>query len=101
VTFAYDAFGRLTGLSGDAGGSYKLRCDGPCAPPATTGDTYGTCRCAGRELWRSWMDRTIQLRGTCTGAGLLWKVTADGTAYFYHFDGDGNVVAMSNPSRAS
>ena len=32
------------------------------------------------------------------GLGLLWKVTADGTPYFYHFDGDGNTVAMSNPS---
>ena len=32
------------------------------------------------------------------GLGLLWKVTADGTPYFYHFDGDGNVVALSNPA---
>jgi len=32
------------------------------------------------------------------GLGLLWKVTADGTPYFYHFDGDGNVVAISNPT---
>jgi YD repeat-containing protein len=30
------------------------------------------------------------------GLGLLWKVTADGRPYFYHFDGDGNVVAVSN-----
>jgi YD repeat-containing protein len=29
------------------------------------------------------------------GIGLLWKVMADGTTYFYHFDGDGNVVAVS------
>ena len=32
------------------------------------------------------------------GLGLLWKITADGTPYFYHFDGDGNVVAVSNPT---
>ena len=32
------------------------------------------------------------------GLGLLWKVTADGTPYFYHFDGDGNTVALSNPT---
>ena len=25
-------------------------------------------------------------------------MSADGTAYFYHFDGDGNVVAVSNTS---
>ena len=33
------------------------------------------------------------------GLGLLWKVAADGTTYFYHFDGDGNVVALSNPAK--
>src|SRR5207302_915030 len=32
------------------------------------------------------------------GLGLLWKVAADGTTYFYHFDGDGNTVALSNPT---
>ena len=34
------------------------------------------------------------------GLGLLWKIAADGTPYFYHFDGDGNVVAVSNPPPA-
>jgi len=29
----------------------------------------------------------------------LWQVSANGTAYYYHFDGDGNVVALSNPSQ--
>jgi hypothetical protein len=33
------------------------------------------------------------------GLGLLWKVSADGTPYFYHFDGDGNTVAVSNPTK--
>ena len=33
------------------------------------------------------------------GLGLLWKVAADDTAYFYHFDGDGNVVAVSNGAK--
>jgi YD repeat-containing protein len=32
------------------------------------------------------------------GLGLLWKVAANGRAYFYHYDGDGNVVALSNPA---
>ena len=48
--------------------------------------------------------RTTGLRGVGStpiawyvyGLGLLWKVTADGTPYFYHFDGDGNTVALSN-----
>jgi hypothetical protein len=33
------------------------------------------------------------------GLGLAWKLTPDGTAYFYHFDGDGNVVALSNAAK--
>ena len=33
------------------------------------------------------------------GLGPAWKVTADGTAYFFHFDGDGNVVALSNAAK--
>ena len=32
------------------------------------------------------------------GSGLLWKVHAPGQIYFYHFDGDGNVVALSSPT---
>jgi YD repeat-containing protein len=32
------------------------------------------------------------------GHGLLWKVAADGNPYFYHFDGEGNVVAVSTPA---
>ena len=32
------------------------------------------------------------------GLGLLWKVAADSSTYFYHFDGDGNVVALSTPT---
>jgi hypothetical protein len=32
------------------------------------------------------------------GLGLLWKVAADSSTYFYHFDGDGNVVALSSPT---
>jgi YD repeat-containing protein len=33
------------------------------------------------------------------GLGPLWKVLPDGTTYFYHFDGDGSVVALSNPAQ--
>jgi hypothetical protein len=33
------------------------------------------------------------------GLGLLWKVTSASQIYFYHFDGDGNVVALSGPDR--
>jgi hypothetical protein len=33
------------------------------------------------------------------GLGLAWRVLPDGTAYFFHFDGDGNVVAVSNAAQ--
>jgi YD repeat-containing protein len=96
VTFAYDAFGRLQGLSGDAGGSYGYDSTGL---RATRNDR--------RYVWDLSGTRpriVAELDGGNNpiawyvyGLGLLWKVTADGTAYFYHFDGDGNVVALSNP----
>jgi YD repeat-containing protein len=96
VTFGYDAFGRLQGLSGDAGGSYAYDSMGL---RATRNDR--------RYVWDLSGTRpriVAELDGGNNpiayyvyGLGLLWKVTADGTAYFYHFDGDGNVVALSNP----
>jgi YD repeat-containing protein len=96
VTFNYDAFGRLQGISGDASGSYGYDSAGLRAS-----------RNDRRYVWDLSGTRpriVAELDGGNTpiawyvyGLGLLWKVTADGTAYFYHFDGDGNVVAMSNP----
>ena len=32
------------------------------------------------------------------GIGLLWKIVPGGQLYFYHYDGDGNVVAVSSPT---
>ena len=94
VTFGYDAFGRLQGLSGDAGGSYGYDSAGLRAT-----------RNGRRYLWDLSGTRpriVAELDGGNSpvawyiyGLGLLWKVTPDGTAYFYHFDGDGNVVAVS------
>jgi YD repeat-containing protein len=95
VTFSYDALGRLQGVAGDAVGSSSY---GPTGLRATRNDR--------RHVWDVSGARprmVAELDGGNTpiawyvyGLGLLWKVTADGTAYFYHFDGDGNVVAMSN-----
>ena len=97
VTLAYDAFGRLQSLAGDATGSYGYDATG-----------LGTIRNDRRLVYDLSGDRPrVALETDSSGApiawyvyglGLLWKVTADGTPYFYHFDGDGNTVALSNPT---
>ena len=97
IKLTYDAFGRLQSLSGDAGASYSY-------------DSTGLR--VGRNDHRLVYDLSgerprvvVETDGSNTplawyvyGLGLLWKVTADGTPYFYHFDGDGNTVALSNPT---
>jgi YD repeat-containing protein len=96
VKFSYDAFGRLQGLSGDAGGSYTYDSTGL---RATHDDRRYVWDVSGaRPRIVAELDGGNQpIAWYVYGLGLLWKVTADGTAYFYHFDGDGNVVAVSNP----
>jgi YD repeat-containing protein len=95
ATFSYDAFGRLTAAGGvqSAYDSLGLRVErnasgttrrfvydlsGP--RPRVTMETDGSNNPLTYYVW---------------GLGLLWKVTAAGQIYFYHFDGDGNVVALS------
>jgi len=97
VNFTYDAFGRLTGLSGDASAAYAYD---PTGLRASFNDR--------RQVWDLSGSRprlAAEVDGANNpiawyvyGLGLLWKVAADGTVYYYHFDGDGNVVAVSNPS---
>ena len=97
VTFTYDSFGRLQGLSGDASGAYGYDSAGLRATSNSRRYVWDVSGARPRMV--------AELDGSNTpiawyvyGLGLLWKVTADGTAYFYHFDGDGNVVALSNHS---
>ncbi len=96
ITLAYDALGRLMSLAGDLSTTY----------------TYDSGLRVGRAV--SGIERRFDVIGNRVvmemdgggapvawyiyGLGLLWKVTADDTPYFYHFDGDGNVVAVSNPA---
>jgi YD repeat-containing protein len=96
VSFNYDAFGRLQGLSGDAGGSYAYDSTGL---QATRNDRRYVWDLSGaRPRVVAELDGgNNPIAWYVYGIGLLWKVTAAGTAYFYHFDGDGNVVALSNP----
>ena len=97
VKFNYDAFGRLQGLTGDATGTYGYDSIGLRASRDDRRLVYDLSG----ERPRVVME--IDAAGTpiawhVYGLGLLWKVTADGTPYFYHFDGDGNTVALSNPT---
>jgi YD repeat-containing protein len=93
---AYDAFGRLQSLTGDATGSYGYDATG-----------LRTVRNGRRLLYDLSGDRprvigewdpTSTAPGTTYyfyGLGLLYG--GNGT-YFYHFDGDRNTVALSNPT---
>jgi YD repeat-containing protein len=96
VSFSYDPFGRLQGLSGDASGSSTYDSTGL---RATSNDRRYVWDLSGvRPRMVAELDGSNNpIAWYVYGLGLLWKVTAGGTAYFYHFDGDGNVVAMSNP----
>jgi YD repeat-containing protein len=97
VKLAYDAFGRLQSLSGDAGGSYSYDSTGL---RVGRGDRRLVYDVSG-ERPRLVMETDASnapVAWYVYGLGLLWKVTADGTPYFYHFDGDGNTVALSNPT---
>jgi YD repeat-containing protein len=97
LNLAYDPFGRLQGISGDATTSYSYDSTG-----------LRTGRNDRRYVWDLSGDRPRIVMETDAsnapvayyiyGLGLLWKLTPDGTPYFYHFDGNGNVVALSTTS---
>jgi YD repeat-containing protein len=96
LTFAYDGLGRLAGLSGDVSTTYTY------SSGLRTGRVVN-----GAERHFDVIGRRVVMETDAAGApvawyvyglGLLWKIAADGTTYFYHFDGDGNVVAVSNPA---
>lgn len=97
LKYAYDEVGRLAGTSGDVGSSSAYDSTG-----------LRSSRNDRRQVYDLSTDRPRLMMETDAsnapvawyvyGLGLLWKVAADGTAYFYHFDGDGNTVAISNPS---
>jgi YD repeat-containing protein len=95
LTFAYDPYGRLQAISGDLSTSYVYDSTG-----------LRVARNDRRSVYDLSGDRPRLVMETdgggapvayyIYGIGLLWKVAADGTPYFYHFDGDGNVVALSS-----
>jgi YD repeat-containing protein len=97
VKFSYDAFGRLQSLAGDATGTYGYDSTGL----RVVGNDRRLVYDLSGERPRVVMETDASgapVAWYVYGLGLLWKVTADGTPYFYHFDGDGNTVALSNPT---
>ncbi len=102
VSLVYDAFGRLQEFDGESSTVYSYDSAGLRVSSAMKG--------AERRFLYDWSGSrprvAAEMNGGNTpvawyvyGLGLLWKVAADGTTYFYHFDGDGNVVAVSNPAK--
>lgn len=98
LSLAYDPFGRLSSASGAASTTYGYDSEGLRASVSSMRLVYDPSAPDPRVV--------AQLDGSNNpvawyvyGLGLAWQVTADGNAWFYHFDGDGNVVAVSNPSK--
>lgn len=95
ATFTWDGFGRLAGFNGasytyDAAGlraeraaggiSRRYLYDYSAAQPRLLAETAGDGSPLAYYVW---------------GLAPLWKIDASGQAYFYHFDGEGNAVALS------
>jgi YD repeat-containing protein len=98
VTFGYDAFGRLTSVQGETSVTSGYDSSGLRVSRTSNGverhfvyDLSGPAR-----LVVETDASNVPVAWYVYGLGLLWKVTADDATYFYHFDGDGNVVAVSN-----
>jgi YD repeat-containing protein len=97
VTLSYDPFERLSAFSGVASTAYTYDSEGLGVTVSGARLVYDP---SGREP-----HVVAQVDGANNpvawyiyGLGLAWEVASDGTPYFYHFDGDGNVVAVSNPT---
>jgi YD repeat-containing protein len=93
IAFEYDPFGRLIGLSGDVTTAYGYDAAGL---RTSRSDRHFVLQ--GRRVVMETDGSGAPVAWYVYGLGLLWKVNADGTTYFYHFDGDGNIVAVSNPN---
>jgi len=101
VSLGYDPFGRLTSFNADSPTSYSYDSTGLRAVRTVNGTDRRFIYDLSGPRPRVIMEADSSNNPVAWyvyGLGLLWKVTADGTPYFYHFDGDGNVVAVSNPT---
>ncbi len=97
LTLTYDPFERLSAVTSAASTTYTYDSEGLRVTVSGARLVYDP---SGRE------PRVVaQVDGSNNpvawyiyGLGLAWEVSSNGTPYFYHFDGDGNVVAVSNPT---
>ena len=101
VEFGYDAFGRLTSVQGETSVSSGYDASGLRVSRTSQGverhyvyDLSGAAR-----LVLETDSANAPVAWYVYGLGLLWKVAADDTTFFYHFDGDGNTVALSNGAK--
>jgi len=116
-TYRYDASGRLVNIDGPGAAALAYDAFGRLITAGNTQYSYDTNglrveRNSGGTVRRFVYDlsgsrpRVIMETDDANnpvayyiwGLGLLWKVTASGQIYFFHYDGDGNVVALSSPS---
>lgn len=97
ASLTYDPFGRLAGFNGAVAAIYGYDSEG--LRSSVSGAHWLYDPSGGRPRVAAQLDGSNNpVAWYVYGLGLLWQVTANGTPYFYHFDGDGNVVAMSNPT---
>jgi YD repeat-containing protein len=97
IKLSYNTFGPLQNLSGDATASYGYDSIGLRSIRNDRRLVYDLSGDRPRVVMETDSSNT-PIAWYVYGLGLLWKVTADGTPYFYDFDGDGNTVALSNPT---
>jgi YD repeat-containing protein len=97
LTLTYDPFERLAAVSGIASNTYAYDSEGLRVTASAANLVYDP---SGREphVVAQVDSSNNAIAWYIYGLGLAWEVTANGTPYFYHFDGDGNVVAVSNPT---
>ncbi len=97
LTLTYDPFERLSALAGNSTTSYGYDSEGLRVTVSASRLVYDPSRGEPRVVAE--MDGSNNpIAWYVYGLGLLWQVAANGTPYFYHYDGDGNVVALSNPT---
>ena len=101
LAFAYDPFGRLQSVSGDTSAAYAYDSLGLFVSRTVKGATRRMVYDISGARPRLLMETDASNNPVAYyvfGLGLAWKVTADGQPYFYHYDGDGNAVALSSPT---
>ncbi len=102
LTAGYDDFGRLNNFSSAHATAYTYDSTGLRVVRTVDGTDrrflYDLSGARPRLVMETAADNS-PVAWYVYGLGLLWKITPDATTYYFHFDGDGNVVAVSNPAQ--